>query len=97
MGMFDLTTEPSFNSGRTEADERAISALLKSPALSYLRDLRRTIDQDPVYLVFHDKSVSLRVQSLLARQGILVNDEGIERQCMRVVMEAVCRLRSIER
>lgn len=97
MSMFDLTTERAFAPIKTEPDETAVSALLKPPALPYLRELRRTIDQDPIYLAFHDKSVGLRVQSLLNKQGIVWNDDIFERQFMGVVMEAITRLRTSER
>lgn len=97
MSMFDLTTERAFTSSRVEPDEKAVSALLNPHALPYLRDLRRTIDQDPIFLVFHEKSVSLRVQNLLTRQGIVWNDDRFETQFLGVVMEAVSRLRNLER
>ena len=97
MSMFDLTAERAFVPTRIEPDETAVSALLKPPALPYLRELRRTIDQDPIYLTFHDKSVGLRVQSLLDKQGIVWSDDRFETQFMSVVTEAIQRLRSSER
>ncbi len=97
MNVFDLTTERAFMPTRVEPDESAVSALLNPPALSYLRDLRRTIDEDPIFLVFHEKSVSLRLQNLLSRQGIVWSDERFDRQFLSLVMEAVSRLRRIEK
>lgn len=97
MSMFDLTSENSFGLSRVEPDERAVSALLKQPALSYIRDLRRTVDEDPNFLTFHDRSVSLRIQNFLSKQGIFWDDEVFELQFMKVVMEALSRLRTIER
>ena len=97
MSMFDLTTERAFAPARIEPDETAVSALLKPQALPYLRELRRTIDQDPIYLAFHDKSVGLRVQNLLNKEGIVWNDDTFDRQFMSVVMEAIERLRTSER
>lgn len=97
MSMFDLTTVRAFKSGAVEPDEEAVSALLHPHSLPYLRDLRRTIDQDPIFLVFHEKSVSLRVQNLLSRQGISYSDDSFENQVLDVVMEAVSRLRNLER
>ncbi len=96
VSMFDLTSEGSFSVSRVEPDERAVTALLKPPALSYLRDLRRTIDDDPNFLSFHDRSVSLKIQNLLSRQGIFWDDEVFERQFLRVVNEAIERLRRVE-
>ena len=97
MSMFDLTSENSFGLNRVEPDERAVTALLKQPALSYIRDLRRTIDEDPNFLTFHDRSVSLKIQNFLSKQGIFWDDEVFERQFMKVVMEAVTRLRNVEK
>lgn len=97
MSMFDLTSESSFGLNRVEPDERAVMALLKQPALSYIRDLRHTIDDDPNFLTFHDRSVSLKIQNFLSKQGIFWDDEVFERQFLRVVMEAVTRLRSFEK
>ncbi len=97
MSMFDLTSENAFGLNRVEPDERAVMALLRQPALSYIRDLRKTIDQDPNFLTFHDRSVSLKVQTFLSKQGIFWDDEVFERQFLKIVMEAVTRLRSFEK
>ena len=95
--MFDLTVEGSFGTNSIEPDERAVTALLKPPALSYIRDLRKTIDEDPNFLTFHDRSVSLKIQNLLSKQGIFWDDEIFERQFLKVVTEAVARLRVSEK
>jgi hypothetical protein len=97
MSMFDLTSENSFGLNRVEPDERAVAALLKQPALSYIRDLRRTMDEDPNFLTFHDRSVSLKIQNFLSKQGIFWDDEVFEKQFMKVVIEAVSRIRSFEK
>ncbi len=97
MSMFDLTSENSFGLNRVEPDERAVVALLKQPALSYIRDLRRTMDEDPNFLTFHDRSVSLKIQNFLSKQGIFWDDEVFERQFMKVVMEALSRIRNFEK
>ncbi len=97
MSMFDLTTERAFAPARIEPDAPAVSALLTPQSLPYLRELRRTIDQDPIYLAFHDKSVGLRVQNLLNKEGIVWNDDTFDKQFMSVVTEAIERLRSHER
>lgn len=95
--MFDLTAEGAFGSAHIEPDEKAVMALLKPPALSYIRELRKTIDRDPNFLTFHDRSVSLKVQNFLSRQGIYWDEEIFERQFLKVVMEAVTRLKSFEK
>lgn len=97
MGMFDLTAEGAFGSGRVEPDEKAVIALLKPPALSYTRELRHAIDKDPNYLVFHEQSVGLKVHNLLSKQGIFWDQDLFERQFPKVVMEAVIKLRGIEK
>ena len=92
MSMFDLTTEGSFGVNPVEPDERAVLALLKPPAVSYIRDLRKTIDEDPNFLTFHDRSVSLKIQDLLSKQGIYWDDEIFEKQFLKVVKAAIDRL-----
>lgn len=96
MSMFDLTSEKAFGLNRIEPDERAVTALLKQPALSYIRDLRQTIEQDPNFLAFHDRSVSLKVQNLLSKQGIFWETDVFENQFPVLVLEAVARLKTIE-
>ena len=96
MSMFDLTSEGSFAGTPVEPDERAVLALLKPPAISYLRDLRRTIDEDPNFLTFHDRSVSLKIQNLLSRQGIFWDDEIFEKQFLKIVTEAIARLKKTD-
>jgi len=97
MSMFDLTSENAFGANRDEPDERAVTTLLKQPALSYIRDLRQTIDQDPNFLAFHDRSVSVRIQNLLSRQGIFWDTDVFENQFPKLVAEALVRLRSFEK
>ncbi len=97
MSMFDLTMEESFGVNPVAPDEKAVSALLKPPAISYIRDLRKTIDDDPNFLTFHDRSVSLRIQALLSKQGIFWDDEIFERQFLKVVTEAIERLKKTEK
>ncbi len=92
MSLFDLTSESTFGLKRVEPYEKAVSALLKPPAISYIRDLRDSIQQDPGYLTFYDRSVSLKVQNLLSRQGIFWDSDVFETQFPKVVIEAVARL-----
>ncbi len=96
MSMFNLTEERAFQSMPHEPEELAISALLKPPALSYLRDLQRSIDKDPYYLTYFDRSVSIRIQSLLSKQGIYWDDEIFEKQFLQIVSEALKRLRTLD-
>jgi hypothetical protein len=96
MSVFDPTAEGPFGANPIEPDERAVTALLKPPALSYIRDLRRTMDEDPNFLTFHDRSVSLKIQDLLSKQGIYWDDEIFQKQFLRVVKEAIDRLKKTE-
>lgn len=95
MSMFDLTSENAFGMTRVEPDERAVNALLKQPALSYIRDLQQTMEQDPNFLAFHDRSVSVRIQSLLSRQGIFWDTEIFEDQFPKLIDEAVRRVKKL--
>ena len=97
MSMFNLTSENAFGSNHIAPDEQAVTALLKQPALSYIRNLRKTIDEDPNFLTFHDRSVSAKIQNFLTKQGILRDDDEYERQFLKVVMEALTRVRSLEK
>ena len=97
MSMFDLTVEGAFGMSQTEPTEKAVSALLKTPALPYIRELRRTIEQDPAYLAFHDRSVGLKVQSFLSKEGIYWDQEIFEKRFLNIVMEAVERERTSEK
>ncbi len=92
MSLLDLTSEDTFGMKKVESYEKAVSALLKPPAISYIRDLRDSIEQDPSYLTFHDRSVSVKVQNLLSRQGIFWDSDVFETQFPKVVIEAVARL-----
>ena len=96
MGMFNLTAEWTFDAGYVEPDERAVGALLKPPAISYIRDLSWTLEHDPNYLSFHDQSVGLRIQSLLSKQGIFWDDEIFQKQFLKIVTAAVKRVRNMD-
>lgn len=95
--MVDLTSDKSFGLERVQPNEQAVFALLKEPALEYVRELRRTLDNDPNFLTYHDRSVGLKIQSFLSKQGIFWDDEVFERQFRKVLMEPITRLRSAER
>ena len=80
-----------------KSDRRVVNALMRQPALSYMRSLRRLMDEDPDYLVLHDSSINQRIQSFLANQGIFWNSNILEGEFRNVVTEVVALLRSIER
>ena len=96
MSLLDLTRDNWSTVNRVEPDERAMKALLKQPALSYIQDLRQTIDQDPNFLAFHEQSVGLKIQNLLCKQGIFWDIDVFEKQFLSLVSEAVARVKNFE-
>ena len=79
------------------ADEKTVMTLLKMPALSYIRDLRRTLDADPRYLSNNSEGVRTKVTEFLSSGGVYWDKEIFDREWERIVREAVIRLRSVER
>jgi hypothetical protein len=65
--------------------------------ITSIRDLRDTMEQDLNFLSFHDRSASVKVQTLLSRQGIFWDTDVFEMQFPKVVIEAVARLNDRER
>ena len=80
-----------------EKDRDKIMQLLKPPALSYIRELSRIVNEDPEYLAFHSASVTLRVKSLLSLQDVKEDWSDSDRLVMGLVKEAIGRLRSFEK
>ncbi len=80
-----------------EQDQKAVAVLLKEPAVTYLRELRRTIDRDPHYLAYFKQSVGIRIQTLLAHEGIYWDDEVFDKVFLKLVTEAIERLREREK
>lgn len=77
--------------------ERAVSALLKPPAISYIRDLRTNVEHDPSFLTFYDRSVSIKIQSFLSKQGIFWEPDIFEKRFMKLVCEAIDRVKKEEK
>ena len=69
--------------------------LLKAPVLSYIRELNKITREDPQYLAFHSRSVTLHVRRLLAEQHGYVDDS--EKEMIARIKEAIVRLRSFEK
>ncbi len=97
MNPSDLIMEEGIDSGRITPEEKAVLSLLRLPALSYLREIRKEIDADPRFLAFHSQSVGLRIQYLLSKDGIFWDQDVFEKRFTKVVMEAVARLRDAEK
>ncbi|MGB2868869.1 MAG: hypothetical protein WBD36_10485 [Bacteroidota bacterium] len=77
--------------------EKVVISLLRPPALGYVRELRRSLDKDPEYLMFHSLSVGLNIRRYLADLGIHWEDEIFQREWQEVVRKAVIYLRTIEK
>ncbi|MBI4427802.1 MAG: hypothetical protein HY562_01655 [Ignavibacteriales bacterium] len=92
-----MATNESVRGFMQPADEKTVMILLKMPALSYLRDLRKTLDANPQYLSVNADGVRTKVTELLLRGGVFWDEDIFDREWERVVREAVIRLRSIER
>ncbi|HLA69053.1 MAG TPA: hypothetical protein VJN65_05050 [Bacteroidota bacterium] len=92
-----LATNPFILSPMQEQNSEKVIQLLKPPALSYIRELSRIVNEDPEYLTFHSASVTLRVKSLLALQDAGEDWSDSDRQVMGLIKEAIIRLRSFEK
>lgn len=92
-----MSTNESIPAFMNPADEKTVMVLLKMPALTYLRDLRKTLDTDPQYLTTNADRVRTKVTGFLSGGGVFWDDDIFDREWERVVKEAVIRLRSIER
>jgi hypothetical protein len=97
LNLLDLSVERTFVRNQIESTENAVAALLKPPALLYIRGLRRTINQDPGDLAFHEQSVGLKIQSFLSKEGIFWDQEIFEKQFLDIVLEAIKRERTSEK
>jgi len=93
-----LTNEnPPFQPSAQELQSEKVMQLLKPPVLPYIRELRKLVNEDPQYLVFHSTSVTLRVKSLLAQQKESERWSESEREVLIWIKEAIVRLRSFEK
>jgi hypothetical protein len=97
MSVLDFTADGVFGNGRIGPAENAVNALLKQPALSYTRGLRRSIEEYPNFMTFYGQSVGLEVHNILTNEGICWDDDVFEKEFLKVVMEAITRLRSKEK
>lgn len=95
--MFDTRIHTGFRFDETRRDSKAVNALLKQPALCYLRTLRRLTDEDPDYLIFHEPYVRLRIRAFLHHEGIFWDVDTLEREFRRVLADSMTILRSIEK
>ena len=77
--------------------DKVVVSLLKPPALGYVRELRRSLDKDPEYLMFHASSVGLNIRRYLAEVGVHWDDDIFQREWQDVVRKAVIYLRTIEK
>lgn len=97
MKEFDLNADTGIDPSRVASDKRVVSMLLMPPALSYMRYLRQLIDLDPNFLAFHERSVDLQIQNILSRQGFFWDQEVFDKQFVKLVTEAMDKLRCLEK
>jgi copper homeostasis protein CutC len=76
--------------------EKAIGIFFQRPGLEYTRQLRSALDQDPEYLKTHQEVVTQGVQQVLTRGGIFWDEESLRERALKLVWEAVVRLRCVE-
>ncbi|GJQ20402.1 MAG: hypothetical protein HBSIN02_07570 [Bacteroidia bacterium] len=74
--------------------EAAVESLLRPPSIDYLRTLKDELLLDPQYLFFHEQSVGLKIQSILALSGIRWDDQTMQFYWPRVLRVAFERLES---
>ncbi len=95
--MGDATLQLEIDLHDVRSKERAITALLNLPALTFMRDLRRMIDEDPSCLISLDRGIRRKIQALLSDQGIFWDEAVLEKQLVWIVGEVVELLRKVER
>ena len=79
-----------------EGLEKAVGLFLRRPGLDFTRELRTALDKDPNYLKSHQEAVTQGVGELLTMGGIFWDEEILKESALRVVWEAVVRLRCVE-
>lgn len=80
-----------------QAFENAVMSLVKKPGLSYMRDLRKNLDDHPDYLEKHKADVMPQIDHWLSKAGIYWDAKVLETNWEKVVRDVVVRLRSIEK
>jgi hypothetical protein len=76
--------------------EKAIGIFFQRPGIEYTRQLRSALDQDPEYLKTHQEIITHGVRHLLATGGIVWDEESLRERALKLVWEAVVRLRCVE-
>lgn len=72
--------------------ETAVESLLRPPPIEYLRELKDQILLDPQYLFFHESSVGLKIQKILALSGIRWDHRTMQFYWPRVLRVALERM-----
>ena len=76
--------------------EKAIGVFFQPQGLEYTRLMRSVLDRDPEYLKTHRELVTQGVQEVLANSGIFWDAESLRERALKLVWEAVVRLRCVE-
>ena len=83
--------------GSTHSSDKVVMALLRQPALGYIRELRHSLDRDPEHLTFHASSVGLKIRRYLSEGGVHWDDDIFEREWQSVVKKAIVYLSTVEK
>jgi len=76
--------------------EKAIGVFFQPQGLEYTRQMRSALDRDPDYLKTHREIVTQGVQEVLTSSGIFWDEESLRERALKLVWEAVVRLRCVE-
>ena len=77
--------------------QEAVLSLLKPPAVTYLRKLKRDLDSDPGYLDVHRKDVGNIIIGFLSGSGFQWHREIFEREWPGILDDALTRLSAKKR
>lgn len=85
------------SSGLSDRYERAINVLFTPQAISFLRQLRASTEDDPQFVDENEHSLRPQVQQILNQGGIIWDQQILDREWKTIVMEAIVRLRCTEK
>jgi hypothetical protein len=77
--------------------EKAIMVLFKPQTISFLRNLRQKMDEDPQYINAHEESIRPQVHQVLNDGGVIWDQKILDNEWKKIVLEAVIHLRSVEK
>jgi hypothetical protein len=81
---------------KIEGFENAVGIFFRRPGLDYVRQVRRALDSDPEFLKSHRDDVTYGVKRVLRAGGISWDEDVLTESAIKLVWEAVVRLRCVE-